>query len=102
LANLLNYDQILSALRQRREQIEEAILVMERLARGEANQPASLASISTAKRPGRPPARKKRFISEEGRRRIAEATRKRWAAKRAAQAAAAKKGASKKATKKAA
>jgi hypothetical protein len=97
LANTLNYQQILAALRLQREQIEEAILVIERLARGQAAEPANLASLPTAKRRGRPPAAaKKRTISEEGRRRIAEATRRRWAKKRAEQAAAAKKSGGKK------
>ena len=86
----LNYNQILVALRQKREQIEQAILIIERLAEGEDTGRVSVPG-STRKQPSRDnlPAKKHR-ISAAGRKRIAEASRKRWAAKRAADAAAAK------------
>jgi len=79
---------MLSDLRSERGQIEDAILVLERLARGEG------------KRRGRPPkwmaqthnrpasqleAPKRRVVSAEARKRMAEAQRRRWAAVRKAQ-----------------
>lgn len=90
MANPLNYNQILSSLRQKREQIEEAISVIERLAMSDG-EPTSLPGATAHKSSTTgTPAKKKRHISAEGRKRIAEATRRRWAAKRAADAAAAK------------
>jgi hypothetical protein len=80
----MDFDALLAQLRTEREMLEEAILALERLARG------------SGKRRGRPPKwlsehravvatpeapAKKRVISEESRKRMAEAQRKRWAAK---------------------
>jgi hypothetical protein len=77
---------MLAELRAEREQIEEAMVALERLARGQG------------KRRGRPPKwmsgaagtpaeagapRRKRVVSPEARARMAAAQRKRWAAKRA-------------------
>ena len=77
---------MLSELRSEREHIEQAILVVERLATGQG------------KRRGRPPKwmtethsdqanetepRKKRVVSPEARARMVAAQRKRWVAKRA-------------------
>lgn len=79
---------MLSELRSERGQIEDAILVLEHLARGHG------------KRRGRPPkwmanthrgqasqaeAPKRRVVSAEARKRMAEAQRRRWAAVRKAQ-----------------
>jgi hypothetical protein len=108
LDDSLGYGQILAALRLKRERIEEAILVIERLAREEAGRSGNVPDWLKARKSGNrssgvAPAKKKRTISEAGRKRIAEATRKRWAAKRAADAAAGKTangGTAKKATKK--
>jgi hypothetical protein len=88
----LNYDQILSALRLKREQIEEAILVIEHLARDERGhgrtQPAWVAQKSASQGSvARNRVPKKRTLSAAGRERIASAARKRWAAKRAAETA---------------
>jgi hypothetical protein len=80
----MDFDALLAQLRTEREMLEEAILVLERLARG------------SGKRRGRPPkwlsepvvplrlspVKTKRIISAESRQRMAEAQRKRWAAKR--------------------
>ncbi len=77
---------MLSELRSERSQIEEAIMALERLARGHG------------KRRGRPPKwmsdahhehnqsspGKRRVVSAEARKRMAEAQRKRWAAVRKA------------------
>lgn len=52
---------------------------------------AGLEAPVTVKRRGRPPGKKKGGMSAEGRARIGEATRERWAAKKAAEAKAAKK-----------
>lgn len=91
------YQQILNLLTRKREQIEEAILLIERLER-EDNQAGSSKHPSSTARTGAKtaPAHKKRVISAAGRKRISEALKKRWAAKRAAQGGkktAAKKGA---------
>lgn len=86
---------MLSELRSEREQIEEAILTLERLAMG------------SGKRRGRPPAwmsrakksrtaapnektRKKRVINAEARARMAAAQKRRWATAREAQTKAVK------------
>ena len=77
----MDVEQMLVELRQERELLEEAILVLERIARGEDAKP----------RRGRPPKAlsanggtstekpRKRELSPEGRARIAEAAKKRWA-----------------------
>jgi hypothetical protein len=80
----MDINQILEQLRAEREQIEAAILALERLVRG------------GGKRRGRPPKwlqpdgvggapegepKKPRKFTEEARRRMSEAQRKRWAAK---------------------
>ena len=78
---------MLADLRAERQQIEEAILTIERLAVG-----------ARRKRRGRPPKwmstaleapaetapRKKRILSAAARKKIAEAQKKRWAARKAA------------------
>jgi hypothetical protein len=84
----MDFTKILAELRQEREQLQEAILVIERLATG------------TGKRRGRPPAwmstaqhgpasqvgpRKKRILTPEARARMAAAQKRRWAAYRKAQ-----------------
>lgn len=76
---------MLSELRSEREQIEEAIIVLQRLAMG------------ARRRRGRPPKRmspvpvetgqgKRRVFSAATRKRMAAAQRKRWAARRKAEA----------------
>jgi hypothetical protein len=93
----LDYDHILTVLKQKRQQIEEAMVAIERLRLSEmegrgtppnwdASQSAELEL--TASEPAPPPARKKRVISAAGRKRIIEATKKRWASVRAAKEAA--------------
>jgi hypothetical protein len=58
---------ILAELRQERQQIEEAILSLERLARGRTRgrgrPPAWMASITAPKRRGRPPGSKNKTSS---------------------------------------
>ena len=59
----MDVNKMLSELRLEREAIEEAILILERLARGRGKRrgrpPAWMASITkTVKKPGRPPGRK--------------------------------------------
>lgn len=103
-------DNIISQLEQQRTSIDRAIAALREI----GGQPPK-------KRRGRPPSKhlnqgtapvaaasqpapKKRRLSPEGRRRIAEALKRRWAAQKAAQAASAKatKKAGKKASKKSA
>ena len=60
----MDVTKILAELRQEREQIEEAILSLERLARGRGRRrgrpPAWLAQVQEPKRRGRPPGSKNR------------------------------------------
>jgi hypothetical protein len=78
---LSNFKDVIAALEQQRAAIDKAIAVLNEF---EGN---GLVTRESAKR-GRPakaiekPVKKKRVMSEEGRRRIAEASRKRWAAAR--------------------
>lgn len=103
---MADVDNIISDLEQQRDAIERAIEALREIAGGGTDAPVK------SNRPGRPrgsgsagvsaaPARTKRRLSPEGRNRIVEALKKRWAAKRVAQKAATKKG-TKKAVKKAA
>jgi hypothetical protein len=100
----LGYEDILTALRLKREQIEEAILTIERLSAGErgaaAKRTASFSSQAAVRSSIPTAAPKKRTISAAGRKRIAEAMRKRWAAKRVAQKATEKARGGRKAAKK--
>jgi hypothetical protein len=77
---------MLAELRQERQQVEEAILVIERLAVGaqgkRRGRPPKWMSAAAGPAPSAAP--KKWSVSEAGRKRMAEAQRKRWAAKRAA------------------
>ena len=61
---------ILAELRQEREQIEEAILSLEQLARGRNRKrgrpPAWMAAVTAPKRRGRPPGSKNKGSSESG------------------------------------
>jgi hypothetical protein len=78
---------MLQDLRSEREQIEEAILTLERLARGQGRRrgrPPKWMSESTDSTPSRK-SQKKRVLSPEARARIAAGQRKRWAAARQAQ-----------------
>jgi len=60
---------ILSDLRQEREQVEEAILSLERLARGRGKRrgrpPAWLAEVQQVKRRGRPPGSKNKTTAQK-------------------------------------
>ncbi len=83
--------QMLSELRSEREGIEEAIIVLERLARGHGRRrgrPPAWMTAAKAAKPRQPTeagdsAPKKRVVSPEARARMAAAQRKRWAAKKA-------------------
>jgi hypothetical protein len=90
--NSLNYDQILAALRLKREQIDEAILAIERLARSEEKGgrhfPQVQRTLTESASAGTPVSPKKRVLSEAGRKRIIVAAKKRWRLIRAAEGAA--------------
>lgn len=82
---------MLSELRTEREQIEAAIIVLERLAHGHGKRrgrPPAWMGATKSKQPS--PAKddvpKKRVVSPEARARMAAAQRKRWAAVKAQQA----------------
>ena len=79
---------MLSELRSERTQIEEAILVLERLARGHGKRrgrPPKWMSTE-GRRPADPVSRKRRVVSPEARKRMAEAQRRRWATVRKTEA----------------
>jgi ABC-type transporter Mla subunit MlaD len=65
----MDVGKILSDLRQEREQIEEAILSLERLARGQGKRrgrpPAWLAEAQQVKRRGRPPGSKNKTTAQK-------------------------------------
>jgi len=77
---------ILTELHDQRDRINQAIAALESLNGAGVSRPAVVSSAKTA--PAAPPSAKKRVISPEARRRMAEAQQKRWAkAKRAANVA---------------
>jgi hypothetical protein len=82
----MNFDALLAQLRTEREMLEEAILALERLARGSGKRrgrpPKWLSEHRAVVAYPEAPAKKPRVISEESRKRMAEGQRKRWAAKR--------------------
>ena len=79
---------VLSELRSERGQIEDAILVLERLARGDGKRrgrpPKWMANTHSRQTSQHEPP-KRRVVSAEARKRMAEAQRRRWAAVRKAQ-----------------
>src|SRR6266487_1166185 len=84
--NHMDFDALLAQLRTEREMLEEAILALERLARGSGKRrgrpPKWMTELNTEPTEEAPSPAKKRVISAESRKRMAEAQRKRWAAKR--------------------
>ncbi len=85
--NHMDFDSLLAQLRTEREMLEEAILAFERLARGSGKRrgrpPRWLAEQKAGavqEAPLAPKPKKKRVISAEARKRMAEAQTKRWAA----------------------
>src|SRR3954470_21125195 len=99
--NPIGYKQILAALRMKREQIDEVIISIERLARDEEKEPERRDSRAVRAVPDSAPTSAKRHISAEGRKRIVAAAKKRWRLIRAAKkAAGTETGGRKRATKK--
>ena len=87
----MNIVRMLEELRAERQQIEEAILVIERLAAGSGRRrgrPSKWMSKVTAA-DGTETQPKKRFVSAAARKRMAAAQKRRWAAKKAKAKAAA-------------
>jgi hypothetical protein len=80
----MDFDALLAQLRMEREMLEEAILALERLAGGSGRRrgrpPKWLSEQKSEAAPESPLTRKRRVLSDESRRRMAEAQRKRWAA----------------------
>jgi hypothetical protein len=79
---------MLSELRSERGQIEDAIVVLERLARGHGKRrgrPPKWMAQTHSRPASHPEAPKRRVVSAEARKRMAEAQRRRWAAVRKAQ-----------------
>lgn len=79
---MTDLQQIISNLEQQKAAIEKALAALRGLSAGAPERRGPGRPPGT-RRPGRPP-NKRSLISEEGRRRIAEAQRERWAAKKAA------------------
>jgi hypothetical protein len=81
---------MLQELRSEREQIEEAILALERLARGGGKRrgrpPKWMSKVAASKGSPRRNSLRKRVVSPEARERMAAGQRKRWAAARQAYA----------------
>ena len=71
-------DKIIVELEQQKEAIERALTALREV--GEPGQTRT----ATKKRRGRPPAKKQSRMSEEGRQRLRDSMKQRWAAKRAA------------------
>ena len=82
----MDFDALLAQLRTEREMLEEAILALERLARGAGKRrgrpPRWLTLHRAEASPQASPAKDQRVISFESRKRMAEAQRKRWTVKR--------------------
>ena len=84
----MDVNALLSQLRSEREMLEEAILALERLARGGGKRrgrpPRWMTDLKIEPEGVEPaaPKRKIRVLNEEARKRMSEAQRKRWAAKR--------------------
>jgi hypothetical protein len=82
---------MLADLRTERQQIEEAIFTIERLAAGtrgkRRGRPPKWMSAASPNAATAPPPTKVRSVSPAARKRMAEAQKMRWAAKKAAQAA---------------
>jgi hypothetical protein len=78
---------MLTELRSERQQIEEAILVLQRLAVGTGGKrrgrPPKWMSVVNADSNGHATPTKQRVVSAAARKRMAEAQKRRWAAKRA-------------------
>jgi hypothetical protein len=89
--------QILADLRTQRDRINNAIAALEALNGTAVSRPA-ITVVAEAPIPVPQPTTKKRGISPEGLKRIAEAAKKRWAAKKVTPVAAAKQAAPKGAT----
>jgi hypothetical protein len=81
----MNILQMLEELRSERQRLEEAILVIERLAAGGARRrgrpPKWMSKVTSVDGTETQP--KKRSVSAAGRKRMAAAQKKRWAAKKA-------------------
>ncbi len=79
---------MLSDLRSERDQIEDAILVLERLARGHGKRrgrPPKWMANTHSRQASQVEVPKRRVVSAEARKRMAEAQRRRWATVRKAQ-----------------
>jgi hypothetical protein len=74
-----NFTEVISRLEQQKAAIDKAIEALREFEDGSVPEQPRPTRAVTEK-----PAKKKRTMSEEGRQRIAEATRKRWAAVRKA------------------
>jgi hypothetical protein len=83
----MNTKEILATLRAERDKLDKAITALEAL--GETPQASTKASVNTTKSTASKP--KKRVMSAAGRKRIAEAQRARWAARKTSKTAASEK-----------
>jgi hypothetical protein len=81
----MDITQIIAELRSEREQIDEAIVALERLARGSGKRRGRPPKWMTADKNEAPQPARVRVLSAEARKRMAEAQKRRWAAARKAQ-----------------
>jgi len=82
----MDVEKMLAELRSERDMIEQAIIALERMASSGGDRPRRGRPPKNTERPvveAEPAKRRKRQLSPEGRARIAEAARKRWAEARA-------------------
>jgi hypothetical protein len=94
---LKDVDSIISDLEQQRSAIERAIAALREIGGAPAPQPRKVGRPVGS---GKAVAKKTRRLSPEGRKRIIEALKKRWAEKKAAEKSSARKARGKKAAKK--
>jgi hypothetical protein len=86
----MNLTKMIAELRERKQALEETMIMLERLARSEGKRrgrpPLFLSKTISQASPAGParPARKRRPFSAETRKRMAASQRKRWAAKKKA------------------
>lgn len=85
---------IIAELERQKSAIEKAITALREVGIGDKGTRVAVGAATS--KSAATPTRAKRRLSPEGRQRIIEATKKRWAAQRAAQANAAKRGGRKK------
>jgi hypothetical protein len=84
----MDVTKMIAELRSQRDQLDEAIIALERMIRGTGKRrgrPPKWLSAASAEEPVKKERKKKRVVSPEARKRMAEAQRRRWEAARKAE-----------------